>query len=58
MPNYEYRCNDCDESVDVQFAITIDKPPTLGECDCGGTYKRVYHSIPTHLKGTGWGSKP
>ena len=55
LPSYEYRCDNCTESIDKEFPITAEKPDNIGICTCGGVFKRIYHSIPTHLKGTGWG---
>jgi predicted nucleic acid-binding Zn ribbon protein len=55
LPSYEYRCDICTESIEKEFPITAEKPANVGTCSCGGTFKRIYHSIPTHLKGTGWG---
>jgi len=53
MPTYEYRCETCDERMEV-FAAMSDPPPAACEsCGAAGLQK-VLHAPSIHYKGSGF----
>lgn len=52
MPIYEYRCEDCDQVVEVMQKFS-DEPLTTCE-SCGGTLERLISPPGLHFKGSGW----
>ena len=52
MPTYQYRCKDCGESLE---AVQSFADPALTECpECGGTLRKVFHSVGVVFKGSGF----
>lgn len=52
MPIYEYRCDDCETSIEVLQKMSDDP---LEVCDgCGGALRRVLHPVAIHFKGSGF----
>ncbi len=52
MPLYEYRCEDCGETIEVIQKFS-DSP--LSPCeDCGGVLERLLSPSAIQFKGSGW----
>lgn len=52
MPLYEYRCQDCGETIEIIQKFS-DSP--LSECEaCGGQLERVLSPSAIKFKGSGW----
>ena len=52
MPIYEYRCNKCNDQIEV-FQKLSDKPPT--KCrKCGGRMEKQFSRTSVQFKGEGW----
>ena len=52
MPLYEYRCQDCGETIEIIQKFS-DLP--LSECAaCGGTLERLLSPSAIKFKGSGW----
>ena len=52
MPLYEYRCQDCGETIEVIQKFS-DSP--LSKCeDCGGVLERLLSASAIQFKGSGW----
>ncbi len=52
MPLYEYRCEDCGETIEVIQKFS-DSP--LSQCeDCGGVLERLLSPSAIQFKGSGW----
>ncbi len=52
MPTYEYRCKDCDQTLEVFQAFTDD---ALTECpSCHGTLRKVFGNVGITFKGSGF----
>jgi len=52
MPVYEYECNECGKSFEIQQRMA-DGP--LTNCpDCDGALKKLMSMSSFHLKGGGW----
>jgi putative FmdB family regulatory protein len=52
MPLYEYRCQDCGETIETIQKVS-DSP--LSECEaCGGTLERLLSPSAIKFKGSGW----
>ena len=52
MPLYEYRCQDCGETIEVIQKFS-DSP--LSECEaCGGALERLLSPSAIKFKGSGW----
>lgn len=52
MPIYEYRCEQCGETIEV-FQKMSDDP--LEVCErCGGRLRKVLHPVAIHFKGSGF----
>ena len=52
MPLYEYRCQDCGETIEVIQKFS-DSP--LSKCeDCGGALERLLSPSAIQFKGSGW----
>ncbi|MGA7270050.1 MAG: FmdB family zinc ribbon protein [Acidimicrobiia bacterium] len=52
MPTYEYRCDECGETLEV-FQSFRDKPLKVHE-GCGGPLKKVFHPRGVVFKGSGY----
>lgn len=52
MPTYEYRCDECGETIEV-FQSFKDKPLKVHE-GCGGPLKKVFHPRGVVFKGSGY----
>jgi putative FmdB family regulatory protein len=52
MPTYEYRCDECGETLEV-FQSFKDKPLKVHE-GCGGPLKKVFHPSGVVFKGSGY----
>jgi putative FmdB family regulatory protein len=52
MPTYEYRCQDCGNTVEVVQSFS-DAPLTVCQV-CGGRLRRVFHPVGIVLKGSGF----
>ncbi len=52
MPLYEYRCQDCGETIETIQKFS-DSP--LSKCeDCGGVLERLLSASAIQFKGSGW----
>ncbi len=52
MPLYEYKCEDCGESIEI---IQKFSDPPLSTCtQCGGNMKKVIFPSGLIFKGSGW----
>lgn len=52
MPTYEYQCDQCHHTFEVQQRITAEP---LTRCErCGGSLRRLLSPAPFILKGEGW----
>ncbi len=52
MPIYEYRCGNCEETIEIMQKFS-DQP--LRRCpSCKGKVSRIISNCTFHLKGTGW----
>ena len=52
MPLYEYRCTDCNKSLEV---IQKFSDPDLADCsECGGRLEKVLSAPAIRFKGSGW----
>ena len=52
MPLYEYRCQDCRETIETIQKVS-DSP--LSECEaCGGILERLLSPSAIKFKGSGW----
>ncbi len=52
MPLYEYRCIDCNNSLEV---IQKFSDPVLADCsECGGRLEKVLSAPAIRFKGSGW----
>jgi putative FmdB family regulatory protein len=52
MPIYEYSCDDCGSALE-QWQRFQDDPLSLCP-SCGGSLRRVFHSVGIIFKGGGW----
>ena len=52
MPLYEYRCEDCGETIEI---IQKFADPPLSRCDvCGGALERLLSAPAIQFRGSGW----
>ncbi len=52
MPLVEYRCTDCERTIEV---IQKFSDPDLQSCEtCGGSLERLLSAPAIHFKGSGW----
>ena len=52
MPLYEYRCADCDRTLEILQKVS---DPDLGICShCGGKLERQLSAPAIRFKGAGW----
>ena len=51
MPIYEYKCQKCEISMELEKSIHEEADPLC----CGESMSRVYGSFGITFKGTGWG---
>jgi putative FmdB family regulatory protein len=52
MPVYEYSCEDCGSALE-RWQRFQDEPLTVCP-SCGGSLRRVFHSVGIIFKGGGW----
>lgn len=52
MPIYEFRCQKCNDQIEV-FQKLSDKPPTRCR-KCGGRMEKQFSRTSAHFKGEGW----
>ena len=52
MPNYDYRCEQCQITVEVSHSVSEHGP----SC-CGKPMQKVFAATPAIFKGDGWGGK-
>ena len=52
MPIYEFRCQKCNEQIEV-FQKLSDKPPTRCR-KCGGRMEKQFSRTSVQFKGEGW----
>lgn len=53
MPNYEYKCKECNTSA--EHSREIDRRDDLPTCGyCARLTYRVINATPSHFKGTGF----
>ena len=57
MPNYEYKCPNC-QMVTESFFPIADGPAPAIMCECGHEAFRKFSDFGIQLKGGGWGGKP
>ena len=51
MPNYEYKCKECDIKFELWQEVGAAAPPCQ---QCGGTVRKVLHAPKLHFKGSGF----
>ncbi len=51
MPNYEYRCNSCENVFEIWQEVGSSPPPCP---ECGSEVKKVFHPVRTIFKGSGF----
>ena len=52
MPTYQYRCQGCDELIEVVQKFT---DPSLTQCpSCSGTLRKVFNAVGIVFKGSGF----
>ena len=54
MPIYEYRCQTCDQNVEVLQKVGSPPPEACGECGSTGTMSKLVSQTCFQLKGDGW----
>ena len=50
---YTWKCNQCGTLIDREYKISDEKPETF-ECECGGTFRRVWRAPAVKYKGDGF----
>jgi putative FmdB family regulatory protein len=55
MPNYQFYCRECDDTVDLFFPITDKHQVAICET-CGNKRTKVFGIGAVTFKGSGWGS--
>ena len=53
MPVYVYKCDSCDEEVDI--ITTIQNNASEIACECGSMMSKLICNTSFVLKGSGWG---
>jgi putative FmdB family regulatory protein len=56
MPNYQFVCLECDNTVDVFFPITEKHQDVICE-ECGNRRNKVFGVGAIQFNGSGWASK-
>jgi putative FmdB family regulatory protein len=51
VPNYEYRCTNCENQFEIWQEVGADAPPCP---ECQSEVKKVFHPIRTIYKGSGF----
>ena len=51
MPNYEYKCKECDDKFEIWQEVGAEAPPCP---ECAGEVKKVLHAPKLHFKGSGF----
>ena len=51
MPNYEYKCKECEIKFEIWQEVGADAPPCP---ECAGAVKKVLHAPKLHFKGSGF----
>ena len=54
MSRYDYRCDKCGKTKEVERPITAKEKPVI--CECGETMNRCWGSSFIVFKGEGWQS--
>lgn len=54
MPIYEYRCEQCDNTIDVLQKVSDPPPATCAQCGAEHSLKRKVSRTSFVLKGGGW----
>jgi putative FmdB family regulatory protein len=52
MPTYEYKCDNCGGTIEIQVAM--EDRDNHWECSCGDPMKRVYTAVPVKFNGRGF----
>lgn len=55
MPNYDFKCVDCQETSESFFPIADGPSPAIVCPKCGKEAFRVYDATSAVFKGGGWG---
>jgi putative FmdB family regulatory protein len=56
MPNYQFVCVECDNTIDVFFSITEPHQDVFCE-QCGNRRNKVFGVGAVQFNGSGWASK-
>lgn len=56
MPNYDFKCETCQEVTESFFPIADGPAPAI-ICKCGHEAYRVYDTVSSVFKGGGWGGQ-
>ena len=51
MPNYEYRCIECENQFEIWQEVGSSPPPCP---ECGQEVKKIFHPVRTIFKGSGF----
>lgn len=54
MPTYEYKCDTCDERIEVFASMSDPGPDTCDACGATGTMVKVLFPPAVHYKGSGF----
>jgi putative FmdB family regulatory protein len=55
MPNYDFKCNTCDNTVEMHMAFDATERPLCSTCK--GPMTKVYTPPAVQFKGGGWGGQ-
>lgn len=55
MPNYDFKCNECQTTVEMYMGFDDQNVPFCVTCE--GPLTKVFTPTPAHFKGGGWGGK-
>ena len=55
MPSYDYKCDTCNSTIEVQRSFDEESTPMCTSCN--GTMSRVWQATFAHFKGGGWGGQ-
>jgi putative FmdB family regulatory protein len=56
VPNYDYKCEECQKVSESFFSIGTGPAPAI-VCECGAEAFRQFSTFGIHLKGGGWGGQ-
>lgn len=54
MPTYEYKCETCDDRLEVFASMSDPGPDTCDACGAHGTMVKVLFPVAVHYKGSGF----